>query len=75
MEGLLQTAWAQESAIRLVQGIVDTCRACRTWARPRPSPMATARLAEFCNELVQRDLLFRVDGETPAHHLIDACAR
>ena len=37
---------------------MDTCRICRSWARPAPKSVATSRISERFGEVVQSDLLF-----------------
>ena len=54
---ILQTAGAPESATKLCDNIVDTCRVCRVWKRPPPIS-ATTRIVERFNERVQTDLMF-----------------
>ena len=55
---ILQAAGAPEKAIKQVDDIVDTCRACRTWRKPTPVSHATARLVDKFNERCQVDLMF-----------------
>ena len=43
----------------IIKEVVETCRSCRMWARPRPrSVTASSRLARSFNEIVQWDILF-----------------
>jgi hypothetical protein len=57
----------------MVQAVVDTCRACRTWTRPGPRAVSRYRLATAFNELVQWDICFVY--EDALSHLIDECTR
>ena len=42
----------------MVKEIVNPCRVCRMWTRPRPKSMTITRLATGFNEAVQWDILF-----------------
>ena len=58
MMGLLKAANAPASAISQVDEIVDTCKACRMWARTPPASAATSRVIEKFNQVMQHDLMF-----------------
>ena len=73
MQELLKAAGAPSNALAMVQAVVDTCRACRTWTRPGPRAVSRYRLATAFNELVQWDICFVY--EDALSHLIDECTR
>ena len=52
MELLLKTAGAPPEALKALKEIVDTCRICRMWTKPRPKSMTTTRLATEFNQIV-----------------------
>ena len=73
MVRILRHAGIETRITDMVPPIVDTCRACRAWARPEPRNMASMRLATRFNEYVQVDLLFV--GDLIVCHLIDEATR
>ena len=87
MRKLLQAAGAPVDAIKQVDEIVDTCRACRMWKLPSPANATTSRLVERFNDVVQHDLLFvspqpcktehtsNDPRAEPWQHLLDSCIR
>ena len=58
MKRLLSLAGVPASVTSQVGTVVDTCRICRSWARPAPKSVATSRISERFGEVVQSDLLF-----------------
>ena len=58
MTHMLTAVGVPQATIDMVPQIVETCRACRMWARPGPRAVATATLSTQFNERVQCDLLF-----------------
>eukprot|EP00974_Lingulodinium_polyedra_P074803 7248494-Lingulodinium_polyedra.AAC.1 len=42
---ILSVAGAPQTTLQHVPKIVETCRACRMWAKPGPKAMATATLS------------------------------
>ena len=81
MTRLLRQAGAPEAAIRLIAEVCDTCRICRTWARPAPSVRTAIRSSTRFNAAVQADLLFYADetgSEPQCHillHMVDECIK
>ena len=61
MEQLLTHAGAPVEARKLLKDVVDTCRTCRMWTRPRPKSVASTHLATSFNEIVQWNILFHKD--------------
>ena len=72
MHDILQSTGV-EIPVALIQEIVDTCRPCRTWARPGASAMSTSRNLTKFAEVVQHDLTFF--EQKPIQHLICAVTR
>ena len=58
MKRLLMLAGVPAAVTSQVPSVVDTCRICRSWARPPPKSVATSRISEKFGETVQTDLLF-----------------
>lgn len=61
MRQLLSHAGVQESILRLLPGLIDSCKICRLWRRPGNRAVTTSRITNRFNELVQADILFWKD--------------
>ena len=46
------------AVLHLIPDIVDTCVACRAWAKPLPDARASVEITDAFNAVVQCDLLF-----------------
>ena len=53
MMRLLEHAGVPKAVIDLIPDIVDTCVACRAWARPLPDAQASVELADTFNQQVE----------------------
>ena len=73
MKRLLSQAGQSKQIIDLVDGIVDTCKVCRTWSKPLPEPVASIHVATTFNQQVEADLLFY--RKQIILHMIDRCTR
>ena len=58
MAKILDAAGVPQSVLRLIPGIIDTCRQCRAWKSPGPDPTPAVELVMRQNEQVEADLLF-----------------
>ena len=58
MTKTLRAAGVAEAHLRLLPSIVDTCRICREWQKPRPNAVPTVAVPERFNDQVEVDLLF-----------------
>ena len=58
MTKTLRSAGVAESHLRLIPSIVDTCRVCREWQRPKPHSVPNVAVPQLFNEQVEVDLLF-----------------
>ena len=58
LKGLLIAAGVQGPALRLIQGIVDTCPVCKEWRRRGNRTIATSSTLWKFNDKVEHDLLF-----------------
>ena len=63
MKDILVAAGAPTNVIESVDNVVDTCKVCRSWERPSPHNVTSARLSSRSNENVQVDLLFLHDDD------------
>ena len=73
MTRLLERAGLPKAVLDMIPDIVETCAACRKWAKPLPRSIASIQLAGQFNEQVECDLLFY--EEFIVFHLIDRCTR
>lgn len=73
MTGLLKAAGVGKEIIDQIPGIIDTCKACRSWKRPAPKAVASSRLTTQFNDVLQCDLLFTSNGIVI--HVIDEAVR
>ena len=73
MTKLLERAGVSKEVCALVPEIVDTCEACRTWAKPQPASQAHVELVDRFNAQVETDLLFVYDYIVM--HFVDKCTR
>ena len=55
---ILQQAGLPQRILDEVHNIVDTCRVCRTWAKPLPSSIASVAVPTAFNEQVEGDIMF-----------------
>ena len=76
MTKLLHAAGAPKDVIDMVGPIVDTCRICRTWAKPTAC-IASGRLITAFNEEVEGDIVFvRFNGvQHQFLHLVDRAVK
>lgn len=58
MERILSAASLPASVIPMVSHIIDTCRSCRMWAKPKPDITPTIELVSKQNEEVEADVMF-----------------
>ena len=58
MLSLLKAGGLGRDALDLVPAIADTCKVCRTWARPSPDTKASCRMVIGFNIEVEGDLMF-----------------
>ena len=54
---ILRAAGSPKEVLELIPGIVDTCRICRTWAKPTDS-IASGRLVTSFNHEVEADIVY-----------------
>merc|ERR1712078_109051 len=73
MKRLLSQAGQSQRVIDLVDGVVDTCKVCRTWSKPLPEPVASIHVATTFNQQVEADLMFY--RKNIIMHMIDRCTR
>ena len=73
MKRLLEHAGVPKTVTDLIQDVVDTCVACRSWARPLPDAQASVEITDTFNHQVECDLLFIY--KFIIFHLIDRCTR
>ena len=73
---ILRAAGSPKEVLELIPSIVDTCRICRTWARPTDS-IASGRLVTAFNHEVEADIVFvRYRGEQKQFlHLVDRAVK
>ena len=65
---ILRAAGSPKEVLELIPSIVDTCRICRTWAKPTNS-IASGRLVTSFNHEVEADIVYvRHQGEQ--HHFL-----
>ena len=58
MMSLLKAGGLGKDVLDLVPAIADTCKVCRTWARPSPDAKASCRMVIGFNIEVEGDLMF-----------------
>ena len=73
MNDILSVAGVPESALNLIQQVVDNCHVCRLWQKPGKRSIALGRLTTNFNEVVQTDLLFI--NKWIILHLVDEATR
>ena len=73
MERVLSAAGLPPAIIARVADVVETCRECRIWRRPGPSPSTTVELATKQNVTVEADIIFYKDKM--AWHMVDKADR
>ena len=73
MKKLLNRAGVPSAVTDYCDTVVQTCRACREWAKPQPENVANVDLPDHFNQEVEADLMFH-DGYT-VFHMIDRCTR
>ena len=73
MRRLLYQAGMPKEVLDLIPAIVDTCRVCRTWARPQPDSVANVNLSDKFNQQVEIDIMYYLDHLVL--HMICRCTR
>ena len=58
MTSLLKAGGMPREVLDLVPAVIDTCKVCRTWARPSPDAKASCRMVIGFNIEVEGDLMF-----------------
>ena len=58
MQKTLRAAGVAEAHLRLIRSIVDTCRICREWQKPKPNAVSSLSVPQLFNDQVETDLLF-----------------
>jgi Reverse transcriptase (RNA-dependent DNA polymerase) len=58
LKQILSTAGIPHEALKLVDGVVSTCKVCRLWTRPRDHAQTSSRITNQFNERLQFDILF-----------------
>ena len=58
MENLLKAAGIDDVTISWIPEIIETCRACRAWAKVPDPPTSCVELVEKQNEKIQGDIFF-----------------
>ena len=73
---LLRAAGSPKEVLELIPSIVDSCRICRTWAKPANS-IASGRLVTSFNQEVEADIVYvRHQGEQKHFlHLVDRAVK
>eukprot|EP00969_Alexandrium_andersonii_P158432 6999603-Alexandrium_andersonii.AAC.1 len=61
MHRVLKHAGVPDAVLKLIPEIVSTCTNCRAWARPPPSSVASAELADTFNQQVECGLMLVYD--------------
>ena len=73
MRTILQAAGLDESRLKMIKSVVDTCRECRAWQRPGKNVTTSVNLYENFNHTTESDLFFWKDFI--AWHQICKCIR
>ena len=73
MERTLRAAGCPADVLKLIADTVDTCRICRLWRKPTPSPVASLEVSSRFNDQVECDLVF-IDRLIVCH-LVCRCIR
>ena len=73
MRRFLDRVGVKDEVLDLIPEIVDTCRVCRTWAKPGPANVCSINIPDKINEQVEFDLLFI--HKYIIFHLLDRCTR
>ena len=73
MHKLLERAGCPSAALAKIKNVVDTCAACRAWARPKPDSQTSVEIPDKFNKQVEYDLVFIYKFEI--FHLVDRCTR
>ena len=58
MERVLNAAGVPREVLEMVPDVVDTCRECRAWQRPKQEPAPSVELTMKQNDQVQGDIMF-----------------
>ena len=77
LKAILHRAGIPKKTLDMIDGIVDTCRICRTWTRPIADTVASSRIITGFNIEVEGDLIFyRQNGiMNTILHLVDRGTR
>ena len=77
MKAVLQKAGISGKILEMIDSIVDTCRICRTWARPAADAVSSSRIITGFNVEVEGDLIFYKTMRKlhPILHLVDRGTR
>ena len=73
MKKLLDRAGVPSAVLNLIDPIIQTCSACRNWAKPQPENVANVDLPDQFNHQVEADMMFVYD--VIIFHLIDRSTR
>ena len=73
MTRLLDRAGVPKQILDMILPIVQTCRACRAWAKPAPLNVATIDLPDSFNQSVECDIMFY--KKYKIFHLVCRCTR
>ena len=73
MRRFLERVGVSEEVLKLIPEVCQTCKVCRTWAKPGPSNACSVSLPDAFNQQVECDLLFVC--KRVIFHLTDRCAR
>eukprot|EP00971_Amphidinium_carterae_P331793 6465576-Amphidinium_carterae.1 len=73
MHRVLKAAGIPRQVLRDIPQITDSCRICRSWARPTEHSKTSIRLSTRFNESVQLDVLYWTDYMIL--HLMDECTK
>ena len=73
MNRFLERLGVAQKVFDLIPEIVNTCRVCRTWAKPGPSNSCSVDVPDTFNKQVECDLLFV--HKHIIFHMLDRCTR
>eukprot|EP00971_Amphidinium_carterae_P154321 3060349-Amphidinium_carterae.1 len=73
MHRVLKAAGIPSQVLRNIPQITDSCKICRSWARPTEHSKTSIRLSTRFNESVQLDVLYWTDYQIL--HLMDECTK
>ena len=73
MTRLLERAGVPAQIIKYIPAIVQSCIACRTWAKPKPHSIASLEISDTFNHAIECDMMFVY--KRIVFHVIDRCTR